>query len=53
MKMKMIMTMLMILSSIDIEVIRTVFYLYFFMMKFFKHLKHKQRIQVNIQQIFL
>ena len=48
MKMKMIMTMLMILSSIVIEVIRTVS-IFFFYKRYFKCKKHKQKHISNIQ----
>ena len=36
-------------SSIDVEVIRTVFYLIFFYERYSKHLKHKQKHLSNIQ----
>ena len=37
------------LSSIDIEGIRTVFVLYFFYERYFKYKKHKQKHLSNIQ----
>ena len=46
MRMRMRMAMIMTLSSIVIEVIRTVF---FFYERYFKHKKHKQKHLSNIQ----
>ena len=43
------MRMRMAISSIDIEVIGTVFIYLFFYERYFKHLKHKQKHQSNIQ----
>ena len=36
-------------SSVDIEVIRADFFLFFFYKRYFKHLKHKQKHLTNIQ----
>ena len=36
-------------SSVDIEVIRAGFFLFFFYKRYFKHLKHKQKHLTNIQ----
>ena len=49
--MKITMTMLMILSSIVIEVIRTVSFFFFFLFygRYFKCKKHKQKHLSNIQ----
>ena len=42
--------MRMIISSVDIEVIRTVFFfVFFFYERYSKHLKHKQKHLSNIQ----
>ena len=43
------MKMRMIISSVDIEVIRTVFNLIFSYERYSKHLKHKQKHLSNIQ----
>ena len=45
----MTMAMSMILSSIDLEVNRTVFIFIFFYKRYSKHLKHKQKHLSNIQ----
>ena len=50
MTMIMIMTMSMILSSVDVEVIGTVFIFYLFNEKILKHLKHKQKNLSNFHQ---
>ena len=43
------MKMTMTISSIDIEVIRTVFISFFFLLRNLKHLKHKQKHLSSIQ----
>ena len=42
------MRMRMIINSVDIEVVRTVFIYLFFYERYSKHLKHKQKHQPNI-----
>ena len=44
------MTMSIIISSVDIEVIRAVFIFIFFNERYSKHLKHKQKHLSNIHQ---